>query len=45
MHPNYRISFARTAGAALPQRPILANRRGVPARALGDAGESDVLTR
>jgi hypothetical protein len=45
MHPNYRKSFARPAFTALPQRSIPANRRGVPACALRDAGESDVLMR
>ena len=45
MHPNYRKSFARTASAALRQSLILSNRRGVPACALRDAGEPDVLMR
>jgi len=50
MHPNYRISFARDRFArngfvAMRRSPIQPNRRGVPVRALGDAGESDVLMR
>jgi hypothetical protein len=45
MHPNYRNSFASTAFAALRQSPILSNRRGVPACALRDDSESDVLMR
>jgi hypothetical protein len=45
MHPNYRISFARPAFAALPQSPILADRRCVPACAPRNAGEPDVLMR
>jgi hypothetical protein len=45
MHPNYRKSFARPAFAALRQSLILSNRRGVPACALRDAGEPDVLMR
>jgi hypothetical protein len=45
MHPNYRKSFARTAFAALRQSLILSNRRGVPACALRDVGESDILMR
>jgi hypothetical protein len=35
MHPNYQLSFARKAPAALPCGPILANRSNVPARAAG----------
>jgi hypothetical protein len=45
MHPNYRKSSVRTAFAALRQALILSNRRGVPACALRDAGEPDVLMR
>jgi hypothetical protein len=45
MHPNYHRSFVRLGAAALPQGVVLSNHAGVPACALPDAGEPDVLMR
>jgi hypothetical protein len=45
MHPNYRKSFVRFGAVAFSQRPVLSNRAGVPACALADSRESDVLVR
>jgi hypothetical protein len=43
MQSNYHITFVRSRAAALPQGPILSNRDGFTACALGDAHEPDPM--